>query len=123
MQNINQKNRVNLFGYYSRDRASLVNQTTFEYENIGASLSWLHSFNRRAEFSLSFDYCLYGFREQNSELLVSAYDLNYKLNHTAIKLIFELYCAVNSFIFMNYYFLIIIGLYQRLPKRHTFKHT
>ena len=88
--NINQKNRLSLFGYYSRDRANLVNQTTFEYENIGASVAWLHSFSRAAEFNLSFDYCNYGFREQNSELSVSAYDLEYRLNHNELDFKFTL---------------------------------
>lgn len=82
--NVNQKNRLSVFGYYSRDRATLVDQTTFEYQNFAASIAWLHSFSRKAEFNLSFDYSLYGFREQNSELMVSAYDMNYRLNHNEL---------------------------------------
>jgi len=79
--NIDNKNRINLFGYYSKDRATLANQTTFSYENLGASLSWFHSFNRKLDFNLSLDYTNYGFEEQNEELAIAAYDQNYMLNH------------------------------------------
>ena len=81
---VNEKNRVNIFGYYSRDNAKLANQTTFRYENLGASLSWFHSFNRKADFNLSLDYTKYGFQEQNEELQIAAYDQNYTLTHTEL---------------------------------------
>lgn len=79
--NVNNKNRLNVFGYYSRDNATLANQTTFSYENIGASLSWFHTFNRKFDFNMSLDYCGYGFEEQNQELTIAAYEQNYRLNH------------------------------------------
>jgi len=79
--NVDNKNRINLFGYYSKDRATLADQTTFSYENLGASLSWFHSFNRKLDFNLSLDYTNYGFEEQNEELAIAAYDQNYLLNH------------------------------------------
>ena len=88
--NIDPRNRINVFGYYSRDNANLVNQTTFLYENAGASASWLHSFSRKAEFSLSLNYYNYSFQEKNSELPISAYDLQYQLNHNELDYRFTL---------------------------------
>ena len=80
--NVNEKNRVNVFGYYSRDNATLANQTSFRYDNLAASISWFHTFNRKLDFNISLDYCNYGFEEQNEELLIAAYDQNYVLDHT-----------------------------------------
>ena len=87
--NVNQNNRVKIFGYYSRDNASLVNQTDFRYENTGLSLSWLHTFNNKLNFNLSLDYSQYGFQEQNEELAISAYQQNYTLDHTELDLRFN----------------------------------
>ena len=87
--NVDQKNRVNIFGYYSRDNANLVNQTKFRYENTGLSLSWFHTFNSSLDFNLSLDYSKYGFQEENEELSIAAYQTDYTLDHTELDLKFN----------------------------------
>ncbi|MCB2208449.1 MAG: TonB-dependent receptor [Bacteroidetes bacterium] len=81
---VNEKNRINVFGYYSRDNAELANQTDFEYDNIGTSISWFHSFNRNLDFNLSLNYTNYRFQEQNKELEIAAYNQDYRINHTEL---------------------------------------
>lgn len=87
--NINQKNRVNAFAYFSQDDATITDQTQFGYDNSGMSLSWFHAINRKIDFDLSFDFAKYSFTEKNTELPIAAFDQNYSLNHSELDLRFN----------------------------------
>ena len=86
---VNKKNRISLYGYFSRDNADLTNQTKFSYENMGGALSWFHLFNHKLNMELSLNVSNYTFQEQNEELQISAYDQNYALRHNEIDLRFN----------------------------------
>jgi len=87
--NVNKKNRISIDGYFSLDNANLTNQTRFEYQNIGAAISWFHLFNHKLSMELSGSMSNYAFQEQNQELEIAAYDQNYALTHTEADLRFN----------------------------------
>lgn len=87
--NVNKKNRISLYGYFSRDNADLSNQTKFMYENLGGALSWFHIFSNKLNMELSLDVSNYSFEEQNQELEIAAYNQNYALRHNEIDLRFN----------------------------------
>ncbi len=93
--NVNKKNRVSLYGYFSRDNAELNDLTEFSYDNMAGSLSWLHVFNQKLNMELFADVSNYSFQEQNKELSVSAYKQNYTLLHSEAGLRF-IYRPVNK---------------------------
>ncbi|MBE0638970.1 MAG: TonB-dependent receptor [Bacteroidales bacterium] len=78
---LNNKNRLKLFGYYSYDNINLASKVNNEYENSGASLNWYHTFNKNHGLDFSLAYSKYKFDEDNYEYIVSAYSLNYELRH------------------------------------------
>ena len=82
---VNDKNRIKLFSYYSKDQIKLANDTKYSFNNKGASADWFHGFNSRSNFNLSFVFSDYRFTEDNSELEMAAYKKNYRLVHNQIK--------------------------------------
>jgi len=80
--NVNKKNRISLYGYFSRDNAELNDLTKFRYENMAGSLSWRHVFNKKLNMELFADVSNYSFQEQNKELTISAYKQEYTLLHS-----------------------------------------
>ncbi|MCF8364855.1 MAG: TonB-dependent receptor [Bacteroidales bacterium] len=81
---LNARNRIKLFGYYSYDNINLASKVNNSYENTGASINWYHSFNKNNGFDFSFASSIYNFTEDNYEYSVSAYSLNYELQHKQI---------------------------------------
>lgn len=78
---LNSKNRIKLFGYYSFDRINLASKVNNEYQNSGASFNWYRTFNKNHGLDFSLAYSKYNFYEDNYEYSVSAYSLNYELKH------------------------------------------
>lgn len=87
---LNTKNRIKLFGYYSYDNINLASKVNNSYENAGASLNWYHAFNQNHGFDFSFATSKYNFTEDNYEYSVSAYSLNYALQHQQLNFNFTL---------------------------------
>jgi len=83
---LNNKNRIKLFGYYSYDNINLASKINNYYENAGGSINWYHSFNENHGFDFSLAQSRYSFTEDNYEYSVSAYTLNYELQHTQLNL-------------------------------------
>lgn len=86
--NINDNNQLNIFGYYSKDDIKIVDKTTFEYANKGASLSYFHAFNNKNNLNLSLAFSDYAFKEINTENTINAYSQSYWLQHDEINLNF-----------------------------------
>lgn len=82
----NSKNRIRLFGYYSYDEINLASKVNNSYQNAGTSLNWFHTFNQNHGFDFSLAYSRYNFTEDNYEYAVSAYSLDYQLEHTQANL-------------------------------------
>jgi len=83
---LNTKNRIKLFGYYSYDNINLASRVNNEYQNAGGSLNWFHSFNKNHGLDLSLAYSSYDLAEDNYEYNLSAYTLDFGLQHYQAKL-------------------------------------
>lgn len=83
---LNNKNRIKLFGYYSYDNINLASKINNYYENAGGSINWYHSFSENHGFDFSLAQSRYSFTEDNYEYAISAYTLNYELQHTQLNM-------------------------------------
>lgn len=86
--NINDKNQMNIFGYYSEDNIKIVDKTKFDYSNKGASLSYFHAFNKNNNLNLSLAHSEYSFKEINTESPINAYTQSYTIQHDELNLNF-----------------------------------
>lgn len=82
---LNDKNRMNIVGYYSNDHIILANITDYDYENIGSAIKWNHFIRQKHNLELSTIYSNYKYNEQNNSSDRSAYKINYKLSHLEVK--------------------------------------
>jgi hypothetical protein len=78
---LNDKNRLNATGYYSKDRIILASLTDYDYQNAGASLKWNHFIRQKHNFELSTIYSNFSYNERNSASATRGYKTDYKLNH------------------------------------------
>jgi len=77
----NKNNQINLFAYGSYDRIRLASRINNDYSNRGVSLSWFHTFNANHDMDVNLISYLYNFSEDNYDYALSAYSLNYSLEH------------------------------------------
>jgi len=83
---INENNRINATGYYSRDEFSITSDSLFNYSNRLFSLKWDHKFNEKNTGSLLLSNSEYRFNigfdgESNND-----FDLGYSINESEVKL-------------------------------------
>jgi hypothetical protein len=78
---LNDKNRLNVTGYYSKDRIILASLTDYDYQNAGASLKWNHFIRQKHNFELSGIYSNFNYNERNSASPTRGYKTDYELNH------------------------------------------
>ena len=82
--------QFNLFAYTSRDRSDLTIGLNNTYSNTGASLQWMHQFNRKHRSTLSLVHSNYHFREEKDEIDYIASKQSFDLNHTEATLDFRM---------------------------------
>jgi hypothetical protein len=82
---INPNNQIKLLTYFSKDDISLVSQTDYDYQNMGASLGWDHIINNKHNLQITYSFSNYGFNEKNKQLDWAAYKNNYNLEHNEIR--------------------------------------
>ena len=85
---INPKNQLKIFSYYSYDNINLAAGTMNNYENFGTSVILNHKFTELHKMDLTLAYCNYSFTEENDELEISAYKHLYELKHYELKSLF-----------------------------------
>jgi hypothetical protein len=78
---LNDKNRLNATGYYSKDHIILASLTDYDYQNAGASLKWNHFIRQKHNFELSTIYSNFSYNERNSASATRGYKTDYELNH------------------------------------------
>ncbi len=88
--NLNDKNRIKIFTYGSRDNILISNKTNFEYENLGFSLNWNHIIKNKHSLNVSLINSNYNFTEENYELAVSSYLYNYNISNDEIKTVLNI---------------------------------
>ncbi|PLX04500.1 MAG: TonB-dependent receptor [Marinilabiliales bacterium] len=79
------KDKLKLVSYFSKDDISLVSQSDYNYQNVGASLSWDHILKNKHNFQLIYDFSNYTFNEENKQLDWAAYKSDYNLLHNELR--------------------------------------
>lgn len=92
---INEKNTLNLFGYFSSDDINFGGSSLFKNQNIGGSAIYTHSFNPKHHVDLSLVYSQNTLEVENSENIRESYRQNALLEHQEAKLDFMLLPADN----------------------------
>ncbi len=87
--NLNKKNKLKFFTYFSFDNAKIASITKNDYKNFGASLSWFHYFNDNQNMDVIFSSSKYFFNENNMELDFASFKQSYELNHNELKFNFS----------------------------------
>ena len=82
-------NTIQLFGYFSRDKFSFNQDTTFRYNNLNAALRWRHKGSGNTSFVASAGYDRYSNELENYEILTEAYRLNTDIHQVFGRLKFE----------------------------------
>jgi hypothetical protein len=82
---INDKNSLNLYGYYSHDRFSFTNKEQYEYNNLNASVKWRSLFNERLTGSFSVGLDHYDYRNAELSPKDLAYKLSFDINQVFVK--------------------------------------
>ena len=89
-QTINKNNELFITGYYSRDRFTLNNDTSYGYENKSVSAKWRHLFNKvTATITGGYDSYEYNTSAKNNP--VNAYRLSFNVNQQYLRAHFNYY--------------------------------
>ena len=80
-------NSLRLFGYYASDRFSFSGDTTFRYNNLNVSASFLHKTDDDSSFRLSAGYDQYRNKLEAHDWEGGAYDLSTNINQAFAKAI------------------------------------
>ncbi len=82
---INDRNTIQAYGYWSRDKFSFDGDTTFRYSNLNASLKWRSVVSERSDFTLTVGYDKYSNVVDDSFNKVSAYSVTTGIDQAFIK--------------------------------------
>ncbi|MEJ5993803.1 TonB-dependent receptor [Pedobacter sp. Du54] len=99
---INDKNELNLTGYYSKDNFKLNSDTSYNYSNKNGSIKWKHTFNEKLNSALTFANDRYDYNIQSEVNPVNAYKLNFNINQSSVK--YEFTHSINAKHTLNYGF-------------------
>jgi len=82
---INPKNSISAFAYYSKDNFKLNSDTNYNYSNKNISLKWKSQFNSQLNGALTVgsDYYEYSIKSEINP--VNAYQLDFNINQTNLK--------------------------------------
>ena len=73
---VNEHNSIHAYGYFSRDKFSFSNDTTFRYRNINGSLKWHSIFSDRHTMTATVGYDSYHYGIEDRFNAYTAYTLN-----------------------------------------------
>ncbi len=82
---INDRNTIQAYGYWSRDKFSFDGDTTFRYSNLNASVKWRSTVSERSNFTLTAGYDKYSNFLDNAFNTVSAYSVATGIDQAFIK--------------------------------------
>jgi hypothetical protein len=85
--NINENNKITLFGYSATDRFTYNTTETYEYRSTLGTFRWLHHFNNRVSSRLvsGFSRYNYNFTRYNAYLPSNAYRISSELFYNSLK--------------------------------------
>lgn len=85
----NANNSIQAFGYWSRDRFSFANDTTFRYSNLNASIKWNSHFSERQSMTFTAGYDRYLSAFEDSHYTEQGYSLGSGVQQGYAKLDFK----------------------------------
>ncbi|MFA6403196.1 MAG: carboxypeptidase-like regulatory domain-containing protein [Salinivirgaceae bacterium] len=86
---IDKKNKLTAFGYFSSDYFDYNKLNTYNYSNAGGSLNYMHRFNNSLKGTLVLINSNYRYNTTDNSFPNEAYQQQYQLNHSEIKGIFD----------------------------------
>ncbi|HXD78294.1 MAG TPA: TonB-dependent receptor [Puia sp.] len=79
---IDEKNTLNIMGYYSADRFRLGNDTTYKYTNASTNLKWKHIFNNRSNALFTAGIDRYQYNISDSRDSTNGFRLGFQIGQT-----------------------------------------
>ncbi len=98
--NFDEKNKLEITGYYSKDKFSVSSDSLYNYSNRLASFKYDHKFNNRHSGSLIFSNSDYQFNIDYENELQNSFKSGYRINESEIK--FDMLYALNTKHLFNY---------------------
>lgn len=91
--NLNQRNRISLFTYYSHDRFGFSREQDYQYSNLLGSIRWQHTFSDRLFFELTGATSNYKYEvaEKDTARLWEGYSIRSSLSYNSLKWNFSWY--------------------------------
>ena len=86
---VNANNSIHAYGYWSRDRFSFSNDTTFRYRNVNGSLKWHSIFNENHSMTATVGYDSYHYGIDDSFDPYTSYQLSTAVDQEFAKLNFK----------------------------------
>jgi len=84
--NIDERNSVDVTGYFSKDRFKLDADTTYKYQNKALSVKWKHFFNEKLFGVFSSSYSGYKYDIYSSQNPAESFDLKYNIDQLHTKM-------------------------------------
>ena len=88
-QKIGERNTLHAYGYFSRDKFSFSNDTTFRYRSINGSLKWHSVFNDRHSMTATVGYDTYHYSIEDRFNAYTSYRLSNAVDQGSAKLHFK----------------------------------
>ena len=85
---MNERNSIHAYGYFSRDKFSFSNDTTFRYRNINGALKWHSVFSDRHTMTATVGYDSYHYGIEDRFNVYTAYTLNTAVDQAFAKVHF-----------------------------------
>jgi len=82
---LNEKNSLNVYGYYSRDRFAFKENQKYTYNNLNVSAKWKRIFNDKLLGNFAAGYDHYGYKNTDTMNEAAAYTLSFNLNQLFAK--------------------------------------
>ena len=98
--NFDDKNKLEITGYYSKDKFSVSSDSLYNYSNRLASFKYDHKFNNRHSGSLIFSNSDYQFNIDYENALQNSFTSGYRINESELK--FDMLYALNTKHLFNY---------------------
>jgi hypothetical protein len=92
---IDSNNHIYLNTYFSNDKFSLGDDTTYQYSNRNINVKWKHAFNRKFSGSLTAGYDQYVYNISSDRNVINAFKLGFDINQFHAKADFEYFLNSN----------------------------
>lgn len=121
----NEKNMINIYGYYSNDRFSFSKEEKYGYTNANASIKWRTVLNDKLVGYFAAGYDHYDYYNRESKLEESAFRLSFSINQAFIKSDFSYDLTANNkidFGFKSTFYDINSGTFEPYGENSLIKH-